>query len=84
MFLIRTFGGEVSWSSTLAVGSTYSEDDSSITHQIVDRPEIHDQILTRTYLQVFSHILSATTEGQLITDLRTHFESVLILCSFLN
>lgn len=51
VFLIRSCGGEVSWHSTLAVGSSFPEDDSSITHQIVDRPAIQNQILTRTYLQ---------------------------------
>jgi len=51
VFLIRGFGGEVSWHSTLAIGSTFVEADPSITHQIVDRPEIHNQVLTRTYLQ---------------------------------
>ena len=52
MFLIRSCGGEVSWHSTLAVGSTFSEEDPSITHQIIDRPAIQNHILTRTYLQV--------------------------------
>jgi len=51
VFLIRSCGGEVSWHSTLAVGSTFSEADSTITHQIVDRPVIQNQVLTRTYLQ---------------------------------
>jgi len=51
VFLIRGFGGEVSWDATLAVGATYPEDDSKITHQIVDRPAIQSQVLTRTYVQ---------------------------------
>merc|ERR1712168_679415 len=51
VFLIRGFGGEVSWHSTLAVGATFAEDDSKITHQIVDQPAIQSQVLTRTYLQ---------------------------------
>jgi len=51
VFLIRSCGGEVSWHSTLAVGSTFLEEDASITHQVVDRPAIQNQILTRTYLQ---------------------------------
>merc|ERR1719193_2439047 len=51
VFLIRSCGGEVSWHSTLAVGSTFSEEDPSITHQIIDRPAIQNHILTRTYLQ---------------------------------
>ena len=52
VFMIRGFGGEVSWHSTLAVGATFTEDDSSVTHQIVDRPAIQSQVLTRTYVQV--------------------------------
>jgi len=51
VFMIRGFGGEVSWDSTLAIGSTFPEDDAKITHQIVDRPAIHNQVLTRTYVQ---------------------------------
>merc|ERR1712168_1164938 len=51
VFLIRGFGGEVSWDATLAIGSTYTVDDSKITHQIVDRPAIQNQVLTRTYVQ---------------------------------
>jgi len=51
VFMIRGFGGEVSWHSTLAVGATFAEDDSSVTHQIVDRPAIQSQVLTRTYVQ---------------------------------
>ena len=54
VFLIRGFGGEVSWDATLAVGATYPEADSKITHQIVDRPAIQNQVLTRTYVQVKS------------------------------
>lgn len=38
VFMIRAFGGQVSWESTSAVGATYDESDSSITHQICDRP----------------------------------------------
>jgi len=38
VFMIRAFGGQVSWESTSAVGATFDESDSSITHQICDRP----------------------------------------------
>lgn len=43
----RSFGGEVSWSETQAVGATYPETDEKITHQIVDRPSMEKQFLSR-------------------------------------
>ncbi|CAC5403274.1 PES1 [Mytilus coruscus] len=51
VFLIRSFGGEVSWCNTVCVGATYSEDDETITHQIVDRTEMPNQYLSRYYIQ---------------------------------
>ncbi|KAK2163984.1 hypothetical protein LSH36_71g05103 [Paralvinella palmiformis] len=50
-FIIRSFGGQVSWDSTMAAGSVYQESDESITHHIVDRPEINKQYLSRYYIQ---------------------------------
>ncbi|KAK6184016.1 hypothetical protein SNE40_006563 [Patella caerulea] len=50
-FIIRSFGGEVSWDKSLAVGATYQESDESITHQIVDRPSVEKQFLSRYYIQ---------------------------------
>lgn len=47
VFIIRCFGGEVSWDKELFVGSTFDEDDESITHQIVDRPSIEKQFISR-------------------------------------
>lgn len=47
VFVIRCFGGEVSWDKTLFVGSTFDEDDESITHQIVDRPSMDKQFISR-------------------------------------
>ena len=43
----RSFGGQVSWHSTVAIGATYEESDETITHQIVDRPEVPNQYLSR-------------------------------------
>ncbi|XP_056641373.1 pescadillo homolog [Diorhabda sublineata] len=51
VFVIRCFGGEVSWDKTLFVGSTFSEDDETITHQIVDRPSMEKQFISRYYVQ---------------------------------
>jgi len=39
VFMIRAFGGQVSWDATVSPGATYNEDDSKITHQICDRPK---------------------------------------------
>jgi len=51
VFLIRCFGGEVSWDETVGLGSTYDEADESITHQVVDRPAIKNRVISRTYIQ---------------------------------
>lgn len=42
-FVIRAFGGRVGWPSSSGSGSPYGEDDSSITHVIIDRPVIAGQ-----------------------------------------
>lgn len=47
VFIIRCFGGEVSWDKTLFVGSFFDENDESITHQIVDRPSMEKQFISR-------------------------------------
>lgn len=47
VFIIRCFGGEVSWDKTLFVGSTFEENDETITHQIVDRPNLDKQYISR-------------------------------------
>ena len=46
----RTFGGTVSWDKTVAIGATYQETDESITHQVVDRPMVEKQYLSRWVL----------------------------------
>lgn len=51
VFVIRCFGGEVSWDKQLFVGSTFDENDESITHQIVDRPSMEKQYISRYYIQ---------------------------------
>lgn len=47
VFVIRSCGGEVSWDSTIFPGATYEENDETITHQIVDRPSVEKQHLSR-------------------------------------
>jgi len=51
VFMIRCMGGEASWCSTAAFGSTYQEDDDRVTHQISDREVIANKKLGRFYVQ---------------------------------
>lgn len=50
-FVIRCFGGEVSWDKSVCMGSTYDVTDETITHHIVDRPNIDKQYINRYYIQ---------------------------------
>ncbi|XP_019722732.1 pescadillo [Hippocampus comes] len=50
-FVIRCFGGEVSWDRSVCIGSTYDETDETITHHIVDRPSVGTQYINRYYIQ---------------------------------
>lgn len=49
-FVIRCFGGEVSWDKSVCIGSTYEATDETITHQIVDRPSVDKQYINRYYI----------------------------------
>ncbi|XP_017859183.1 PREDICTED: pescadillo homolog [Drosophila arizonae] len=51
VIIIRSFGGKVSWDSSVFSGSTYDESDETITHQIVDRPSLSTQYISRDYIQ---------------------------------
>lgn len=51
VFIIRCFGGRVSWDQTLFAGATFAETDESITHHIVDRPQMGKQYMSRDYVQ---------------------------------
>lgn len=51
VFVIRAFGGEVSWDKMSFVGATFDENDETITHQIVDRPSMEKQFISRYYVQ---------------------------------
>ncbi|CAB1453396.1 unnamed protein product [Pleuronectes platessa] len=50
-FVIRCFGGEVSWDKSVCIGSTYEVSEETITHQIVDRPNVDKQYINRYYIQ---------------------------------
>lgn len=55
----RCFGGEVSWDKSVCIGSAYEVTDETITHQIVDRPNIEKQFLNR-YRNVVPFFLFST------------------------
>lgn len=50
VFIIRCFGGEVSWDKLLFIGATFDETDETITHQIIDRPQMDKQYMSRYYI----------------------------------
>uniref|UniRef100_A0A8B9JTJ0 Pescadillo n=1 Tax=Astyanax mexicanus TaxID=7994 RepID=A0A8B9JTJ0_ASTMX len=47
----RCFGAQVSWDKSLCIGSTYDAEDETITHHIVDRPNMDKQYMNRYYIQ---------------------------------
>ncbi|XP_031844573.1 pescadillo homolog [Nomia melanderi] len=51
VFVLRCFGADVSWDKLLFVGATFDETDETITHQIVDRPNMTIQYISRYYVQ---------------------------------
>jgi pescadillo protein len=50
-FNLRAFSGQVSWDKQLALGSTYQENDETITHHIIDRPLAGKTYINRVYVQ---------------------------------
>lgn len=56
VFVLRCFGGEVSWDKLLFVGATFDENDETITHQIVDRPSMDKQFLSRLLFNFYGYI----------------------------
>uniref|UniRef100_UPI00398E7402 pescadillo n=1 Tax=Pristiophorus japonicus TaxID=55135 RepID=UPI00398E7402 len=50
-FVIRCFGGQVSWDKSLCIGAAYLVTDETITHQVVDRPNLDKQFINRYYIQ---------------------------------
>ena len=53
VFMIRCLGGQVSWDNTAAPGSTFNVEDTSVTHQICDRPRdsVDMKHIERFYIQ---------------------------------
>ncbi|XP_077153373.1 pescadillo homolog isoform X2 [Ranitomeya variabilis] len=75
-FVIRCFGGQVSWDSSVCIGSTYDSSDPSITHHIVDRPNVEPQIINRYYIQpqwVFDSV-----NAHLLLPVEDYFPGVLL------
>ncbi|GAO51340.1 hypothetical protein SAICODRAFT_26895 [Saitoella complicata NRRL Y-17804] len=50
-FLIKSFGGKVSWDPILGAGSPLEENDPRITHHVCDRPNQEKRFPGRSYLQ---------------------------------
>jgi len=50
-FILRCFGAQVSWDKSVCIGGTFDVTDETITHQIVDRPDMDKQYLNRYYIQ---------------------------------
>ena len=70
VFMIRAFGGEVSWDSTISAGATFDENDQSITHQLCDRPKESVDMkyaLSRRYVQP-QWIFDSINKRQLLPD----------------
>lgn len=67
VFMIRALGGEVSWDATAAPGSTFAENDPSVTHQIADRPKesLKMNHLERVYVQP-QWIFDSINQGKLL------------------
>ncbi|KAI1293855.1 Pescadillo -like protein [Halotydeus destructor] len=51
VFIIRSFGGLISWDKIMFIGATYDETDETITHHIVDREVIPNKYMNRHYIQ---------------------------------
>lgn len=51
VFAVRAFSGQVSWDKLTGLGSTYQEDDTAITHHIIDRPVTGKMYMNRVYIQ---------------------------------
>eukprot|EP00127_Corallochytrium_limacisporum_P004550 Clim_evm20s167 gene=Clim_evmTU20s167 len=50
-FVARSFGAQVGWAPTAGGHTPFSENDGSITHQIIDRPAILNDRPGRAYIQ---------------------------------
>ena len=67
VFMIRAFGGQVSWDSNVAPGATFNEDDPKITHQICDRPR--DSIKMQHIGKIFNLLMFGTSKDVIVTKI---------------
>lgn len=65
VFIIRCFGGKVSWDRTLFAGATFDETDETIDYQIVDRPSVAEQYMSRDYVQP-QYVFDCVNQKQLL------------------
>lgn len=63
-FVIKAFGGKVSWDPILGAGSPLAQSDPSITHHVCDRPKQEKKYQGRTYVQP-QWIYDCINRGQL-------------------
>ncbi|XP_029474868.1 pescadillo homolog isoform X3 [Rhinatrema bivittatum] len=75
-FVIRSFGGEVSWDRSMCIGATYDMEDTTITHQIVDRPMLDKQVINRYYVQ--PQWLFDSVNAKLLLPVADYFPGVLL------
>lgn len=68
-FIIRSYGGYVGWPITLGAGSPFTEDDPSITHVIVDRPQNGEppSFARRKYVQP-QWVVDSVNAGRLLVE----------------
>ncbi|KAF1743901.1 hypothetical protein MXB_4290 [Myxobolus squamalis] len=78
IFAIKCCGGLVSWEddSKSKYGVLFSEDDSSITHQIIDRPAPHRLIIGRVYIQP-QWIFDSINNGECVSTTQYLPEAIL-------
>ncbi|KAG8596602.1 hypothetical protein GDO81_001983 [Engystomops pustulosus] len=75
-FVIRSFGGQVSWDSSVCIGATYDSSDTSITHHILDRPNVQTQIINRYYVQ--PQWIFDSVNAHLLLPVEDYFPGVLL------
>lgn len=51
VFIVKCYGGDVSWDEIVGIGSSYQASDEQITHHVIDRPTINNQRMDRHYVQ---------------------------------
>lgn len=76
VFLIRSFGGKVSWDRTLFPGATFDETDEIITYQVIDRPIVDKRYISRDYIQP-QYVFDCVNQRQLLATNKYFIGAVL-------